>query len=130
MRRDRRGDHQGDQRVAIDDPLDRQVAGYQGGRGQGVSVPASHFHFLPERSTSLNEESTLIRERGVGLDDGVFVICSMIKESGLKIFPFGKFRVQFTERDARVADRDLDLAFDPRTDGLDEAAAKAVEAAR
>lgn len=60
MRRDRRGDHQGDQRVAIDDPLDCQVAGYQGGRGQGVSVPASHFLFLLERSTNVNEESTLI----------------------------------------------------------------------
>lgn len=59
-----------------------------------------------------------------------FVICSMIKESGLKIFPFGKFRFQFTEEDARVADHDLDLAFVPHTDGLDEAAAKAVEAAR
>ena len=70
----------------------------------------------------------------MGLDDGVFVICSMIKESGLKIFPFGKFRVQFTE-ETRVwliatPLLSLDLLFGLCTDGLDEAAAKAVEAAR
>lgn len=61
MRRDRRGDHQGDQRIATEHPPNRQVAGYQGGRGQGVSVPASHFLVLPKFSaTSVNEESRLI----------------------------------------------------------------------
>lgn len=38
MRRHCRRNHQGDQGASIDHPLDRPIAGYQGGRGQGVSV--------------------------------------------------------------------------------------------
>ena len=56
---------------------------------------------------------------------------SMIKESGLKIFPFGKFESRVLPP-ARARDRADGRPFplDRSIDGLDEAAAKAVEAAR
>ncbi len=43
----------------------------------------------------------------------------MIKESGLKIYPYGTFRIVKFEKPA-----------DENADGLDEAAAKAVEMAK
>jgi hypothetical protein len=65
-----RGNHQGDQGAPAHHPPDRQIAGNQGGRGKGVSRGASG-----------------------GWRRLQLMIRRMIKESGLKIFPFGECSV-------------------------------------